>query len=55
MDVTLFGIVKEVKPLPQKEPAPIVVTLEGINVFLHPTIKVLVAVSMMALQPSRLS
>ena len=52
MDVTLLGIVTEVKPLhPEKALLPMDVALLGIIVFLHPVTSVLVAVSMMALQP----
>ncbi len=50
MLVTLFGIVMLVKPLQfWNAQSPMLVTLPslGITLFLHPTIKVLVAVSMM--------
>ena len=54
IDVTLSGMVTDVKPRhPEKAEALIVVTLLGIFVFEHPFIKVLVAVSIMALQLSR--
>ena len=51
MVVTLFGISIEVNPLhPSNAQFPMPVTLEGILVFLHPTIKVFEAFSIMALQ-----
>ena len=51
--VTLFGILTDCKPVqPLKAPKPILTTLFGIVVFLQPAIKVLVAVSIMALQLS---
>ena len=50
MLVTEFGIVKEVRPQPEKAPSPIVVTELGIIVFMHPAMSVLVSVSMIALQ-----
>ena len=54
MVVTLFGIVMDVSPLqPWKAYAPMVVTLLGMVVFLHPVIRVLFSVLMMALQLSR--
>ena len=54
IDVTLFGMVTEVSPLQySKADSPMDVTLLGIIVFEHPFIKVLVAVSIMALQLSR--
>ena len=48
-------MVKLSRPLaqPQKASTPIEVTLLGIIVFLHPPIRVLVDVSIMALQLSR--
>ena len=54
IEVTLFGIVIEVKPL-QYENAeePIEVTLLGIIVDLQPEIRVLVSLSIIALQSSR--
>ena len=56
MLVTLFGIVIKVrKEQPEKAPLPMTVTLLGIIVFLQPAISVLVAVSIIALQFSRLS
>ena len=54
MLVTLFGIIIEVRPLqPEKALSPIDVTLLGIMVFLHPSINMLDAVLIMALQLSR--
>ena len=54
IDVTLFGMVTEVSPLQSsKADSPMDVTLLGIIVSEHPFIKVLVAVSIMALQLSR--
>ena len=54
--VTLLGMVMEVREeQPEKAPLPILVTLLGIIVFWQPTIRVLVAVSIIALQFSRLS
>ena len=54
MFVTLLGIVTDVKlEQPSKAPAPMLVTLLGMTVFLHPAISVLVAVSIIALQFSR--
>lgn len=54
MLVTPSGIVKEVRPLnPLKDQLPIVVTLLGTTVVLHPAIKVLDDVSIIALQLSR--
>ena len=54
IEVTLLGIVTEVRPVKlMKAPSPMEVTLFGINEFLQPAIKVLVDVSMMALQLSR--
>ena len=51
IDVTELPMVTEVKPeQPQKALSPIVVTEPGIMVFLQPLIKVLVAVSIIALQ-----
>ena len=55
MLVTLEGITIEDKAIPLNAYAPMLVTLEGIEEPLHPTTKVFVAVSMMALHPSRLS
>ena len=54
ISVTLLGIVTDVRPeQPKKAPPSIDVTLLGISVFLQPAIRVLVAVSMIALQLSR--
>ena len=54
MEVTLFGIEIEVRPLhPRNALKPILVTLFGMTVFLHPAIMVLDAVSIIALQLSR--
>ena len=55
MLVTLEGITIEVKVVSLNAYAPMLVTLEGIEELLHPYTKVFVAVSMMALHPSRLS
>jgi hypothetical protein len=52
MYVTLLGIVTDVRPVqPLKALLPIVVTLLGMDVFLHPRIRVFVAVSINALHP----
>ena len=54
MLVTLFGNVSLVKPLqPWKADSPMLVTLFGMILFLHPTINVLVSVSIIELQLSR--
>ena len=53
MLTTPSGIIKEVRLLPEKALSPIHITLLGITVALQPSIKVLVLVSIMALQPSR--
>ncbi len=54
MLVTLLGNVSSVKPLqPSKAEFPILVTLFGMTLFLHPTINVLVPVSIIELQLSR--
>ena len=54
MEVTEFGIVMLVRPLqPKNALLPMEVTVLGITVFLHPTINVLEAVSIMALQLPR--
>ena len=54
--VTLLGMVTEVREeQPLKAPYPILVTLLGMVVFLQPTTRVFVAVSIIALQFSRLS
>ena len=53
--VTEFGIVILVSAQPRNANSPMLVTLLGITEFLHPETKVLVSVSMMALQLSRLS
>ena len=54
MLVTLLGIVTEVRPeQPENALLPMFVTLFGIIVFLQPKTKVLVVVSIMALQLSR--
>ena len=51
MLVTLLGIVMEVRPVqPEKAKLPIEVMVLGIVEFLHPFIRVLVSVSMIALQ-----
>lgn len=51
MLVTLSGSVMEAKPVqPLKAPSPMLVTPTGMTVDLHPTINVLVDVSMSALQ-----
>ena len=56
MLVTLLGIVIEVREeQPLKALFPMLVTLLGMVVFLHPAISVLVAFSIIALQFSRLS
>ena len=55
MLVTLLGISMDVRPQPEKAWSPMLVTLLGIVLLLHPCTKLLVAVSIMALQPSRLS
>ena len=56
MLVTLLGIVKEVKEEQRKNaPSPMLVTLLGISVLWQPAMIVLVAVSIIALQFSRLS
>ena len=56
MLVTLLGIVTEVKEeQPEKALYPMLVTLLGIIVFRQPVISVLVEVSIIALQFSRLS
>ena len=54
MLVTLLGNVSSVKPLqPLKALYPMLVTLLGMILFLHPTINVLVSVSIIELQLSR--
>jgi EamA domain-containing membrane protein RarD len=53
MLVTLMGMVMLVKPLKLNAAFPMQVTLLGMFEFLHPDIKVLLAVSMIALQLSR--
>ena len=54
MLVTELGMVTKVRPLqPEKAYSPMLVTELGIIVFLHPAIKVLEFVSMIALQLSR--
>ena len=54
MEVTLFGIVREVKPEQlEKAAPPMEVTPCGMKEFLHPKIRVLLAVSIRALQLSR--
>ena len=54
MLVTSLGIVTEDKPeQPENAPTPILVTLLGIVVFLHPAINVLDDVSIIASQLSR--
>ena len=51
MDVTLLGMVMEVKPLqPEKAVFPMLVTLLGIVEFLHPAINVFDVFSIIALQ-----
>ena len=51
MLVTPFGNISSVKPVqPQKAPSPMLVTLFGMTLFLHPTINVLVSVSIIELQ-----
>ena len=55
MFVTPAGTNSSVRPLPQKAPPAIVVTLLGIDVPAHPTIKVLSMVFIIALQSFRLS
>ena len=54
MLVTLFGNISSVIPLqPLKADSPMLVTLLGMTLFLHPTINVLVSVSIIELQLSR--
>ena len=54
MEVTELGMVIEVSPMqPLKAPVPMVLIVFGIKEFLQPAIKVLDAVSIMALQLSR--
>ena len=54
MVVTLLGIVTDVKPeQPEKALPPMVVTLLGMVVLLQPAMRVLVLVTMIALQLSR--
>ena len=54
MEVTEFGMLMLVKPLhPENAASPILVTEFGIVVFLHPSVRVLVEVSIIALQLSR--
>ena len=54
MLVTLLGNVSSVKPVqPSKAESPMLVTLLGMTLFLHPTINVLVSVSIIELQLSR--
>jgi hypothetical protein len=53
--VTLLGMMMEVIEHPQKALPPMLVTLLGIIVFWQPAIRVFVAVSIIALQLSRLS
>ncbi len=54
MLLTLLGNVSSGKPLqPPKAPFPILVTLFGMTLFLHPAINVLVFVSIIELQLSR--
>ena len=56
MLVTLLGIVMLVSPLQSSNAElPMLVTLLGITVFLQPETRVLVSVSIIALQSSRLS
>ena len=55
MLVTLLGIVTEVKEQPQKAFTPMLITLLGMIVFWQPAMRVLEAVSIIALQFSRLS
>ena len=50
MVVTLFGMITETSPEPQKATSPMVVTSSGMMVFMHPEIRVWVPVLMMALQ-----
>lgn len=50
MLVTELGIVIAVRPLPAKASSPIEVTELEIVVFIHPTIRVLLSVSIIALQ-----
>ena len=51
---TLLCNVSSVKPVqPSKAESPMLVTLFGMTLFLHPAIKVLVAVSIIELQLSR--
>ena len=51
MLLTPFGNVSSVKPLqPLKAESPMLVTLFGMTLFLHPTINVLVPVSIIELQ-----
>ena len=51
MIVTLLGMVMEVRSLhPPKAERPILLTLLGMTVFLHPAISLLLDVSIMALQ-----
>ena len=52
--VTEFGMIIFFRPLqPSKDLGPIIVTLEGITVLLHPVINLLLLVSIIALQPFR--
>ena len=54
MLLTLLGNVSSVKPLqPSNAKSPMLVTLLGMTLFLHPTINVLVSVSIIELQLSR--
>ena len=53
MDVTPSGIVIDIILHPRKASSPIVITLLGIIVETHPAIKVLLALSIIALQLSR--
>ena len=53
--IVLGMVIEEAALLRQKAPPPILVTVLGNVVFLQPTISVLVALSMIALQLSRLS
>ena len=56
MLVTPLGIAMLVRLLqPQKADSPMLVTLDGMIVFIHPTISVFVDVSIIALHSSRLS
>ena len=51
MEVTLLGMVTEVRPVqPEKAELPMVVTLLGMMVLLHPIIRVFDDFSMIALQ-----